>query len=115
MKCFDRHLHEDGLILVEPWIISEAWNVGIVHMLTDESENMKICRMNVSEQDGSLSSLDFHYLIGTCNGVQHYTEHHELGLFSVEEMYRAFGDVDLQAEYNEQGISERGLYIAKFM
>jgi hypothetical protein len=34
--------------------------------------------------------LDFHYLVATSEGVEHFTEHHELGLFTEEEYRAAF-------------------------
>jgi hypothetical protein len=40
--------------------------------------DVKICRMNVSEQQGNLSSMRFHYLIATSLGV--IQEDHELAL-----------------------------------
>lgn len=114
LKCFREHINEDGLILVEPWFTPDTWRKpGNVYMLTAESEDTKICRMNLGgERQGNLSILNFHYLVGTPEGVQHYTEHHELGLFPIEEMCNAFEEAELQVEYDEQGISGRGLYLA---
>lgn len=82
-------------------------------MLTAESNESKICRMNVSEQEGSLSVLNFHYLVGTSEGVQHFIERHELGLFSIEEMLEAFKKSGLEVKFEENGISGRGMYIAR--
>ena len=81
-------------------------------MLTGETSEGKICRMNISEQKDSLSILNFHYLIGTSNGVEHFTERHELGLFSVEEIKEAFKCVELSVRYDKDGLTSRGLYIA---
>ena len=82
-------------------------------MLTAESNDRKICRMNVSEQEGSLSILNFHYLVGTSEGIKHYTERHELGLFSIEDMLGAFKRSGLKVKFDENGISGRGMYFAK--
>jgi SAM-dependent methyltransferase len=111
--CFKKHLNAGGIILVEPWFDFKGWKPGSVHMLTAETPNMKICRMNVSRQDGNLSILNFQYLVGTTAGVQHYTERHELGLFSKEEMLTAFNKAGLIAEFHEKGLSDRGFFIAK--
>ena len=109
-----KHLNPNGLILVEPWFGFKGWQPGTVYMLAAESKGVKICRMNVSEQDSSLSILNFHYLVGTTEGVQHFTERHELGLFTIEEMLQAFKKAGLKVTYDEKGILERGLYIARF-
>lgn len=113
-RCFKRHLNEDGIIVIEPWFVPAAWNPDSrVHMLTGETTDGKICRMNISEQEGSLSILNFHYLVGTSNGVEYFTELHELGLFSVEEMKETFKVVELSVNYDKDGLTDRGLYIAR--
>ena len=114
LQCFKRHLNAGGVAVVEPWFTPEQWNTdGTVHMFTGESAEGKICRMNISERKGSISIIDFHYLVGTSNGVQHFTERHELGLFSVEEMKRAFKKAGLMVTYDKNGFTGRGLYIAR--
>jgi ubiquinone/menaquinone biosynthesis C-methylase UbiE len=113
LTCFKKHLNADGCMLVEPWFDFDSWKPGSVHMLTAETKDLKICRMNVSRQDGDLSILDFHYLVGTTDGVQHLVERHELGLFSKEEMLAAFTEAGVTAEFREYALSDRGLYIAR--
>ncbi len=113
-RCFNKHLNKGGVAVVEPWFTPEQWNTdGTVHMFTGETTEGKICRMNISKRKGSLSIIDFHYLVGTSNGVQHFTERHELGLFSVEEMKRAFKNAGLMVTYDEDGFTGRGIYIAR--
>ena len=91
LRCFIRHLNKDGIIVVEPWFTPDTWNTEhAVHMLTAEIPDGKICRMNLSGKRGSLSIVDFHYLVGTKNRIRHFSERHELGLFSVEELQNAF-------------------------
>ena len=112
--CFRRHLKAGGIIVVEPWFVPEAWNPDIgVHLLTGETPEGKVCRMNISEKEGSLSVMEFHYLIGTKNCVKHFTERHELGLFSVDNMKDAFIEAGLSVTYDEKGLTGRGLYIAR--
>jgi ubiquinone/menaquinone biosynthesis C-methylase UbiE len=114
LRCFARHLDPDGIIVVEPWFVPEAWSPdGTVYMLTAETQDGKICRMNISEQEGRLSVLTFHYLIGTRDGVEYVTEQHELGLFTVEEMLAAFDLAGLTVTYDKEGLAGRGLYVAR--
>ena len=114
LRCFERHLNADGIVVVEPWLTADAWNPdGRVHLLTAETPEGKICRMNISEQEGTLSVIDFHYLVGTASGVEHFTERHELGLFSVNEMKEAFAVAHLAVRHDETGLTGRGLYIAR--
>jgi SAM-dependent methyltransferase len=113
LSSFKKHLNPNGFVLIEPWFGFDGWKPGTVHMLTAESKEGKICRMNVGQQEGSLSVLNFHYLIATSEGVQHHTERHELGLFSIEEMLEAFKKSGLKVKFDENGIAGRGMYIAK--
>ena len=114
IATFDRHVNEEGIILVEPWFTPDAWNPGVIHMTTVDDDQFKICRMNRSEtKDGRLSFFTFHYLVGTPKGVAHFTEDHTLGLFSVTEMTAAFAATGLSVQYEDEGISGRGLYIAQ--
>jgi hypothetical protein len=60
-----------------------------------------------------LSVFTLHYLIGTAGCVEYCTERHELGLFTVDQMLEAFGTAGLSATYDENGITGRGLYLAR--
>ena len=114
LHCFEKHLNPDGVILVEPWFTPDTWNPDDrVHLLTGEMPEGKICRMNISRQEGDLSIIEFHYLVGTASGVEHFTERNELGLFSVDDMKSAFDDTNLAVRYDETGLTGRGFYIAK--
>jgi SAM-dependent methyltransferase len=114
LATFHRHLNEGGLMLVEPWFTPEAWTKGVLHITTVDEDQLKVCRMNISEvKDGRLSFFTFHYLVGTPKGVVHFTEDHTLGLFTVNEIKAAFAATGLTVQYDDQGIFGRGLYIAE--
>jgi hypothetical protein len=66
----------------------------------------------MNEVEGTLSTLDFHYLVGTPEGVESFTERHELGLFTRRQYLRAFEAAGLRAEHDPQGLCGRGLYVA---
>ncbi len=108
-----RHLVPGGLLLIEPWFTPDAWKPGNVHTMFIDEPDLKIVRMNTSFQEGRLSYFDFHFLIGTDEGTEHFTERHELGLFEIEETRDAFVSQGLEVIYDEEGIAGRGLYIGK--
>jgi hypothetical protein len=55
--------------------------------------------------------LLFHYLVGSEDGVQHFTERHELTLFSNENYLEAFEEARLETVHDAEGLMGRGLYI----
>jgi SAM-dependent methyltransferase len=114
LMCFKKHLNIGGILVVEPWFTPDAWKTGEpAHMLTAETGDAKICRMNVSEREGTLAIINFHYLVGTCKGIQYFTERHELGLFTVNEMKNAFKETGFIVKVDPEGLTGRGLYIAR--
>ena len=46
----------------------------------------------------------------TAAGVEHVTERHELGLFTVEQMKDAFSQAGLAVSYESEGLTGRGIY-----
>lgn len=114
LRCFRNHLKPGGIILVEPWFTPETYHPGRPHMAppVDQSD-IKIVRMNVSEKEGRLSLLRFHYLIASKEGVEHVEEDHQLALYTIEEMRSFFDSAHLQVKYDPEGIFGRGLYVAR--
>jgi hypothetical protein len=56
-------------------------------------------------------SSDFHYLVGTPAGIEHFTERHEMGLFTDEQHRAAFTAAGLDVAYDAEGLMGRGVYI----
>jgi SAM-dependent methyltransferase len=106
-----RHAAPGGLVVVEPWLMPDAYEVGGVHALFVDQPELKIARMNLSALEGGVSILDFHYLVGTLGGIEHFTERHELGLFSHDDYLAAYHAAGLEVEYNPEGLMGRGLYV----
>jgi len=63
--------------------------------------------------DGTISRLYFDYEITEGTGTRRASEVHELGLFTSEEMMGAFDKAGLDVEYDEHGLTGRGLYVAR--
>jgi SAM-dependent methyltransferase len=107
-----RHLGPGGVLVVEPWLTPDIWQDSHVGAVFVDRPELKIARMNVAGRRGDLSVVDFHYLVATPDGVEHFTEPHELGLFTVEQHLRAFRAAGLAAEHDPEGPMGRGLYVA---
>jgi ubiquinone/menaquinone biosynthesis C-methylase UbiE len=106
-----RHLAPGGALVVEPWFQPGHFRPAYVHLLTHEEPELKIARMSLGEVRGTVSVMDFEYLVGRPSGVTRAAERHELGLFTHAEMAAALEDAGLRVSYDEQGLSGRGLYL----
>lgn len=60
-----------------------------------------------------ISRLQFEFLVGRRDGLKHFSETHELGLFTRSQMQQAFGEAGLAVEYDPEGLTGRGLYIGQ--
>ena len=105
-----RHLEPGGVLIVEPWLSPDEWIVGKPHLLVVDQPELKVARVNTSARDGILSVVEFHYLVGTPEGVEHFTELHELALFTHEAYVAAFEAAGLRVEHDPEGLMGRGLY-----
>jgi SAM-dependent methyltransferase len=112
LAAMARHLQPGGVLVVEPWLSPDVWQDRHVGGVFVDEPKLKIARMNAARRDGDVSVVDFHYLVATPAGVEHFTELHELGLFTVEQHLAAFRAAGLEAEHDPEGPMGRGLYVA---
>jgi ubiquinone/menaquinone biosynthesis C-methylase UbiE len=99
-----RHLNPGGMLVVEPWFDKLFANY------VDEP-GLKIAWMYKSEREDLLSIMNIHYLVATPQGVEHFTERHEIGLFTQEQYFAAFRKAGLAVQYDPTGLFGRGMYI----
>jgi len=111
IQTMGKHLLPGGVLIVEPWFTSEQFSTGRVGFINVDEENLKITRMSLSGVKGLLSILDFHYMVGTPQGIQTFKERHELGLFTHGEYLDAFHKAGLEVIHDPEGVDGRGLYI----
>ncbi|NDJ75039.1 MAG: class I SAM-dependent methyltransferase [Chloroflexi bacterium] len=111
LRTMFRHLKPGGLVIIEPWFSPDVWQPGTVHATFVDEPELKIARMTISEREGRLSRNNFHYLVATPDGVSHFTERHELGLFTHAEYIAAFQQAGLDAMHIPEGLTGRGLFL----
>ncbi|MFC2079229.1 class I SAM-dependent methyltransferase [Candidatus Bipolaricaulota bacterium] len=105
------HLAPGGALVIEPWLTPDVWKPGTVHGMFLDDPDLKIARVNTSVTEGHLSVFDLHHLVGTPEKTFHFVEHHEMGLYTVEEMTAAFEASDLKTTFEPEGLMGRGIYI----
>ena len=120
LQCFKRHLSPGGLIIVEPFIERDAWQPASSGTTRVERDGLSITRNYRTNTVGHIAELDFDFTIEplgrsgkTGDGVRRFSEHHKVALFNRDEMLSCFSQAGLAASYDEQGLSGRGLYVAR--
>jgi ubiquinone/menaquinone biosynthesis C-methylase UbiE len=111
IKNMSEHLLAGGVLLIEPWFTPTQWHPGRASMTQVNNPDLKIVRMSLSGQRGKISTIEFHYLIGTSKGIEYTIEIHELGMFTHKEYMDAFKATGLKVTDDREGLDGRGLYI----
>jgi SAM-dependent methyltransferase len=107
------HLNPGGLILIEPYFTPEQyWDNHLLGNFVDEPD-LKVSWIYLNGREGHVSVLDIHYTVGTREGVRQFRELHRVGLFTHEEYLGAFAKVGMTAEFEPEGLFQRGLFIAQ--
>lgn len=104
------HVSPGGVLIVEPFIRPEDYLPGTTHAVFVNEPDLKIARIAHSGLEDQVAVLDFHYLVGTPAGIAHFTERHELALFTHDEYLAAFQAARLDVTHDPDGLIGRGLY-----
>lgn len=109
--CMARHLAPTGVLIVDGWVLPEAWkDPGSVHAVSEQRDGIAVARVGRSERRGNKSVLELHHLVASANGVDHLVDHHELTLFAEEDYLDAFRKTQLDVEVIDGPFSDRGRY-----
>ncbi len=80
-----RHVRKGGVVMIEPWISADEFKPGTAHMRTGRSNESCVARLNTNRLENGLAILEFHHLVATPSGVEHFVERHEVGLFATDD------------------------------
>jgi SAM-dependent methyltransferase len=105
------HLRPGGALLVGAFLSPQDWIPGYLHAMFVDQPDLKLARMAMSGVEGNVAILDFQYLVATREGIEHFTERHELGLFTEEEYVAAFVQSGLETRHDREWLGGRGMYI----
>ena len=113
IRNFCRHLEPGGVMLIEPWYTPETFLEDSLHLAQVDEPDRKVVRINLSKREGGCSVAYFHYMVADSNGVDYFTERHELGLFSGAEIARVWAANSLELSYEADVVSDQGLYVGQ--
>ena len=118
--CFFRALRPGGVALVEAWITPDESKPGHVSVQTYDGEKseppeaMKVVRVATHLVEGRKSVLDFHWLVATPTGVEHFSDRHELWQSTEKELLDVFRGAGFEARWLHPGpITGRGVILAR--
>jgi len=107
-----RHVLPGGVLAIEPFFEPSAWTQGDrPNANFVDQPDLKIARMIRWRVEDRVAAADFHYLVATSEGIEHFSERHELGLFTDEEFREAFKSSGLTLIHDAEGLMGRGLYL----
>lgn len=113
LRTMARHLVPDGVLVLDPWFFPDAWIDGhvVAHAATDDE--IAIARVSVSHRLGRISLLDYHYTVATAEGVDRFTERHELALFTQQEYETALAEAGfVDVTFDPVPLLGRGRFVA---
>ena len=108
-----RHLAPGGALLLDPWFTPERYWVGHVASNVAETEEAKVSWMYSQQREGSVGVLAIHFLVGTAQGVEHFVERHEMGLFTHDDYLAALIDAGLTVERDPGDRVGQGPFVAR--
>jgi SAM-dependent methyltransferase len=114
MSCMTLHLKPDGVLFVEPWLTPSAYRENeVVHNLR-RAPHLTASWMYVMRRKGLLAVWDMHWLVGTPqDGVTHFVEREELGLFTTDECVGAMRAAGLDVLHHARGLHGYGAFFGR--
>jgi SAM-dependent methyltransferase len=118
--CFFRALRPGGVALVEAWLLREEIQPGHLGVgewdgaKAEPPEAMRLVRAATHVVEGDLSILDFHWLVMTPAGVEHFTDRHELWIATGDALAAPFRAAGFDMTWLHPGpITGRGLLLLR--
>ena len=107
------HVNPGGVLICEAWLEPDEFKKDFVGGLAVGDATFRVHRVNNSwlEDDGRVSVMDMHHLVGRPEGVTHFVERHRMGLFTVDEHLAAIRAAGMEAEHRADLFMGRGTYI----
>lgn len=109
-----RHLKPGGVILIEPWLQPDVFDPSRPpHTEKGElpEKGVSVERTAHTSLDGNISVMRMDHVVNTPDGEERFSEEHRLALYTIDEYKDAFEKAGLSFEHDEQGLSNRGLFI----
>lgn len=105
------HLAPGGLLVIDPFFTPDSFWDNTITLNEYQEKALKIAWMYTSHRVGGHARLENQFLVGTPERVQHFSELHEMGLFSEAQYRSAFAAAGLTLHHDPVGPTGIGLYL----
>jgi len=113
LRCFRDHLAPGGAAVVEPWFPPGVLSTTRVFRNSGEANGVRVDRTARNEIVGRLSRLHFDYAVTDGAATRRFSEVHDLGLFTTDEMLDACLRAGFDADHDPAGLTDRGLFVCR--
>ncbi|MHA1638329.1 MAG: class I SAM-dependent DNA methyltransferase [Candidatus Thorarchaeota archaeon] len=111
-KVFSDHLNQGGIVVFEPMFTEDNLYLGNLGFTTVDRDDVKLARMNLVRREGDLVLLDFHFLVGTSEGIHYYREPSPMSVFSHNTLVTIMEDNGFHVEHEKaESMKSAGLFI----
>ncbi|GAA4092552.1 MULTISPECIES: class I SAM-dependent methyltransferase [Actinomadura] len=111
VRAMARHVVPGGVLVVEPWRFPDKFVDGHPVAEAGHPDGRAIARVSHSVRSGRAIRMQARYLVGEPGGIREFTQVHRLRLFTENEYLTAFASAGCPAEYREDDLTGRGLFI----
>ncbi len=111
IAAFAKHTNPGGVVILEPLFIKETFTPDYLSMLCVDQPDFKLARFNRTRRAGDIVYLDFHFLLTTKTGTEHFIDPSLTGLFSQTEFKTIMEHHQLTFTPIDPGISRKNLYL----
>jgi SAM-dependent methyltransferase len=119
-QCAYRALRGGGVALIETWITPESSRPGLPSLQTwdgtkaNPPESLHLARATTHLPEGNKSVFDFHWLVATPAGVEHFVDRHELWMRTEAEFRYDFEAAGFEVQWIAPGpLTGRPLLLAR--
>ena len=111
IQAFAKHTKTGGVVILEPIFTKETFKPGHLSMLCVNQSEFKLARLNRTRRVGDVVYLDFHFLLTTSKGTEHFIDPSPIGLFSQTDFKAIMEANGFTFKPIEKGLTHRELYI----
>lgn len=111
IQAFAKHTKPGGVVILEPIFTKETFKPGHLNMRCVNQPEFKLARLNRTRRVRDIVYLDFHFLLTTSKGTEHFFDPSPIGLFSQTDFRTIIESNGFTFKPIEKGLSHQELYI----